>query len=232
MKEITITYQDQDYVVSEPSIETWGKLAAFKDIMDESSFLIKIIQESTGLSESDIRKADWFDIMSVGTALAEYLTEMDNKFENEFEFRGVKYRFIDLPNLTFGEFIDLDTILSRPEVERKSQLNLLMAMLYREVGPNNKIVDYDSALVQPRADLFKSLPVRYVHGAMSFFFHLEKQLQEPSLRFLVSMWRVRIMNKIKRLMKKVSVSIGGGLVSLRQSLIKTLPKWVRSRNTH
>ena len=205
MKEITITYQDKDYVVSEPSIEIWTKLAALKDIMDQSSFLIKIIQESTGLSEEDIRKADWFDIMSVGAALAEYLTELDGSYVNEFEFKGTKYRFIDLPNLTFGEFIDIDTILSRPEVERKSQLNLLMAMLYREVGPDNKIVEYDSSMVQPRADLFKSLPVRYVQGAMSFFFHLEKQLREPSLRFLVSMWRYRIIKKIKNLSSILSI---------------------------
>lgn len=231
MKEITITYQNKEYTVLEPSIEIWTKLSAFKDILDESQFLIKIISESTGLSESDIRKADWFDIMSVGAALAEYLTEQSDKFENEFVFKGKKYRFIDLPNLTFGEFIDIDTMLSKTELERKASLHLLMALLYREVDEKGKLVEYDSSKVSERAEMFKGLPIRFVHGALGFFLHLEKMLREPSLRFLVRMKWLRIVNRVKKVMKKVSASIGVGLESLRQSLIKILPSSLRSRNT-
>jgi hypothetical protein len=232
MKEITITYQDREYTVSEPSIEIWTKLAAYKDILDESSFLIQIIKESTGLSESDIRKADWFDIMSVGAALAEYLTEQNDKFENEFEFKGKKYRFIDLPNLSFGEFIDIDTVLSKPEHERKSSLPLIMALLYREVDEKGKLVEYDSSRVQERGELFKQLPVRYVHGALGFFLHLEKMLQKPSLKFLVRMKWLRVTNRVKKVMRRVFRSIGGGLESLLQWPIKTLQRLVKSRNTH
>jgi hypothetical protein len=227
MKEIEITYQDNQYVIAEPSIELWTKLGALKDIMDESSFLIKIISESTGLTDQEIRKADWFDIMSVGSVLAEYLIEQDGKFENEFEFKGQKYRFIDLPNLTFGEFIDIDTILARPEVERKSQLHLLMAMLYREVGSDNKLIEYDSSKVMMRSELFKQLPIRYVQGAIGFFFHLEKMLREPSLRFSVMVRLQRVKIRVKKVMRKVSASIGRGLEFLRQLPTKILPRSVK-----
>jgi hypothetical protein len=232
MKEITITYQEKEYTITEPSIEIWTKLAAYKDILDESQFLIQIIKESTGLSDADIRKADWFDIMSVGSALAEYLSEQSNKFENEFVFKGKKYRFIDLPNLSFGEFIDIDTVLSKPEHERKTSLPLMMALFYREVGENNKIVEYDSARVQERAELFKQLPIRYVHGALGFFLRLEKILQKPSLKYLVKTKWLKMKRRVKKQTQKVFRSIGGGLESLQKSLIKMLPRWVKSRNTH
>lgn len=231
MKEITITYNEKEYKVLEPSLEMWIRLSAWKDILEEKDFILKLISEATGLTDQEIMKADWYDIMMVGSVLTDYLTTQSEEFHNEFEFAGKKYRFIDLPNLTFGEFIDIDTTLSKEEHERKMSLNVLMAMLYREVGQDGKLLEYDSSKVQERAELFKKLPVKYLHGAMSFFLHIERILRKPSLRFLVNLKWIRLKNKTRKVMKKVSANIGGGLVSLRQSLIKTLPKWVKFQST-
>ena len=231
MKQISITYNDKEYKVEEPSLEMWIRLSAWKDILEEQDFVLRLISEATGLNEDEIKKADWYDIMMVGSILTEYLTQQSEDFHNEFEFAGNKYRFIDLPNLTFGEFIDIDTVLSREEHERKMSLNVLMAMLYREVGKDGKLIEYDSAKVQERAELFKKLPVKYLHGAMSFFLRLEKILQKPSLKFLVIMKWIQMKKKIGKLTKKVSQSIGGGLAFLRQLRTKTLGKWVKSPNT-
>jgi len=224
MKEITITYNDRDFQVSEPTIDMWTRLSAWKDILEEQDFILKLISESTGLTDKEIRKADWYDIMMVGSMLTEYLTSQGDEFINEFEFMGKRYRFIDLPNLSFGEFIDIDTVLSKEEHDRKMSLNLLMAMLYREVGTDNKIVEYDSSKVQERAELFRRLPVRYVHGSMSFFLRLEKILQKPSLKYLVISKLMRMKKWIKKQKRKVSRSIGDGLVSFRQWLTKILPR--------
>lgn len=224
MKEITITYNDKDFQVTEPTIDMWTRLSAWKDILEEQDFILKLISESTGLTEKEIRKADWYDIMMVGSMLTEYLTSQGDEFSNEFEFMGKRYRFIDLPNLSFGEFIDIDTVLSKEEHDRKMSLNLLMAMLYREVGPDNKITEYDSSKVQERAELFRKLPVRYVHGSMSFFLRLEEILQRRSLKFLVMSKLMRMTKWIKKQKRKVSRSIGDGLVSLRQWLTKISPR--------
>lgn len=224
MVEHTITYNDKVYTIPEPSIGLWVKLDLFKDILSEDKFVLKIIEESTGLKENDIMKADWFDIVQVANGLTEMLLEIKDKFHPEFEFKGQKYRFIDLPNLTFGEFIDIDAFLQKNEAERKSQLNFLMALLYREVGVDNKLVDYDGKGTQQRAEVFKELPVKYVNGAMSFFLRLEQTLQKPSLKFLFQLMMWRVKRNLRRQKKKVFQSIGDGLASLRPWQTKTSQK--------
>jgi hypothetical protein len=232
MEKHIITYQDKDYVVKEPTIEMWNRLSVLKDLLDEGEFVIKLISESTGLNEEQIMKSDWFDIMQVGGSLTNYLINQTNEYRQEFEFKGVKYRFIDLPNLTFGEFIDIDTFLTKPENEKKNQLNVLMAFLYREVGENNKLVPYDSNKIAERAEIFKNLPIKYVHGALGFFLHIEKILREPSVRFLVMLKWTRLKMTLKKVKNKVSQSIGDGLEFLLYYPKKIYQRLTTSRNTH
>jgi len=220
----TITYEDKEYVVNEPSIQIWTKLDFYKDILDDNDFVIKIISESTGLTEDQIMQADWFDILQVASGLSELLLNINDDFHSDFEFDGVKYKFIDLPNLTFGEFIDIDSFLQKNEAERKNQLNFLMALFYREVGEDGKMVKNDGELLQARAEKFKNLPVRYVHGALGFFLRLEKILQKPSLRFLVRLKWLQMKKKWNKAKTKVLQSIGGGLAFWRPSQMKTSQK--------
>jgi len=220
----TITYQDKEYVVNEPSIQIWTKLDFYKDILDDNDFVIKIISESTGLTEEQIMQADWFDILQVASGLSELLLNINDDFHPDFEFDGVKYKFIDLPNLTFGEFIDIDSFLQKNEAERKNQLNFLMALFYREVGEDGKVVKNDGELLQARAEKFKNLPVRYVHGALGFFLRLEKILQKPSLRFLVRLKWIQMKKKWNKAKTKALQSIGGGLAFWRPSQMKTSQK--------
>jgi len=220
----TITYEDKEYVVNEPSIQIWTKLDFYKDILDDNDFVIKIISESTGLTEDQIMQADWFDILQVASGLSELLLNINDDFHSDFEFDGIKYKFIDLPNLTFGEFIDIDSFLQKNEAERKNQLNFLMALFYREVGEDGKMVKNDGELLQARAEKFKNLPVRYVHGALGFFLRLEKILQKPSLRFLVRLKWLQMKKKWNKAKTKVLQSIGGGLAFWRPSQMKTSQK--------
>jgi hypothetical protein len=219
-----ITYEGKDYEVKEPTIEMWTRLGVLKDILDEGEFLIKVISEATGLKDKEIKQADWYDIMTVGTNLTDYLINQTSDFHNEFVFKDVKYRFIDLPNLTFGEFIDIDSFITKPEIERKSQLNMLMALFYREVGEDGKIVKYDGGLVAERAELFKKLPIKYVHGALGFFLLLEKTLLEPSPKFLTRVKWIQMKMKVERMKAKVLRSIGVGLEYLQFWRTRTSPK--------
>jgi hypothetical protein len=219
-----ITYEGKDYEVKEPTIEMWTRLGVLKDILDEGEFLIKVISEATGLKDKEIKQADWYDIMLVGTNLTDYLINQTSDFHNEFVFNDVKYRFIDLPNLTFGEFVDIDSFITKPEIERKSQLNMLMALFYREVGEDGKIVKYDGNLVAERAELFKKLPIKYVHGALGFFLLLEKTLLEPSPKFLARVKWIQMRMKVERMKAKVLRSIGDGLAYLQFWRTKTSQK--------
>jgi len=206
MEKHKISYGGKDYEVIEPTIELWGRLASLQDWTDETEFAIILISHMTGLSKEDIQKSNWHDVLTVSQNISNHLLHESKLFHKDFEFEGQKYKFIDLPNLTFGDFIDIDTFLSKPEIERRREMNLLMALLYKEDG-----VVSDTML---RAERFKRLPVKYVNGASTFFLRLEKISQGSSQLSLLSKLKMK-MKMISIIVKVVvSVSIGGGLALL------------------
>ena len=128
----------------------------------------------------------------------------------------MEYGFCDLPNLTFGEFIDIDSYLSKTELERKQQLNLLMSFFYRELDKDGKLTPYDSSKIAERSEKFKKLPIKYVNGATSFFLRLGKQ--SPSSLTLYSgnqfMMKMRLIWIAVRVIVLASIGVGSVLWSL------------------
>jgi hypothetical protein len=219
MEKHKISYGGKDYEVIEPTIELWGKLASLQDWTDETEFAIILISHMTGLSKEDIQKSNWHDVLTVSQNISNHLLHESKQFHKEFEFEGQKYKFIDLPNLTFGDFIDIDTFLSKPEMERRREMHLLMALLYREDG-----VVSDTML---RAERFKQLPVKYVNGASTFFLRIEKISQGSSQLSLLSRMKMRMMMTLIVVKLVVSASIGVGLAHLSIWRKKILPRWMK-----
>jgi hypothetical protein len=219
MEKHKISYGGKDYEVIEPTIELWGRLASLQDWTDETEFAIILISHMTGLSKEDIQKSNWHDVLTVSQNISNHLLHESKEFHKEFEFEGQKYKFIDLPNLTFGDFIDIDTFLSKPEMERRREMHLLMALLYREDG-----VVSDTML---RAERFKRLPVKYVNGASTFFLRIEKISQGSSQLSLLSRMKMRMMMTLIVVKLVVSASIGLGLALLSRWRKKILPRWMK-----
>jgi hypothetical protein len=205
MEKHFIEYDGKEYRVNEPTIELWTKLNTLKDLYEEKDFSIIIISLATGLSTDQLRDASWEGVYETSTYLSNYLLKDGDKFQNEFEFKGKKYRFISLENLTFGEFIDIDEFLSRDPSKKASELNLLMALLYREVDEDGKLTPYDASLLRERAELFRQLPVKYLNGAMVFFCRLENILRVSTHSFL----RRQMMNLKWKVIKALRTTGGG-----------------------
>jgi len=225
MEKHYIEYKSKKYPVNEPTIELWQKLTALQNWTDETEFAVMMISHITGLEKEEIMQADWQQIIASSQNITNYFLSEGKQFHQEFEFDGQKYRFIDLPNLTFGEFVDIDTFLSRPEAERKRELNLLMALLYREVGENDKLEIYDGGKVQIRAEKFKKLPVRFVNGATTFFLRIERILHKSSR--VSSGKRVKMRLRVIWTLVKLltSKAFGVGLARLSRWLKTIFPKW-------
>jgi hypothetical protein len=152
------------------------------------------------------------EVVKISNEISTFLTQDGDKFYNEFSFNNKNYRFLDLPNLTFGEFIDIDTYLTKEEHEKKKEMPLLMAMLYRELDENGNYKPYNSKELQVKAEEFKKLPVRYVRGSTNFFFHLGKTL---SGNFQASFWdRLKLMAKMIWILVKFVPLISFGVGSL------------------
>lgn len=205
-------YKGKEYKIEEPTVEDWSKLVLLQEWTDEREFCVKLLSFTTGLTEEEIENSDYLEVVKISNEISAFLTENGDKFHNEFDFNGKRYRFLDLPNLTFGEFIDIDTYLAKDAHEKKREMPLMMAMLYREVDEQGNYKPYNSKELQKKSEEFKKLPVKYVRGATNFFFHLDKTLQG---NFKASFWQnLKLTGKMIWILVKFipSISTGVGLL--------------------
>lgn len=225
-------YKNKEYTVDEPTVEMWSKLVLLQEWTDEREFCVMLLSMMTGLTEEEIENSDYLEVVKISNEISTFLTQDGDKFYNEFSFNNKNYRFLDLPNLTFGEFIDIDTYLTKEEHEKKKEMPLLMAMLYRELDENGNYKPYNSKELQLKAEEFKKLPVKYVRGSTNFFFHLGKTLQG---NFQASFWlQLRLMGQmIWTLVKFVPlISFGAGSLLLfrwRTKILQRLKKLLNIR---
>ena len=220
-------YKGKEYQVEEPTVEMWSKLTLLQEWTDEKEFCLKLLSFITGLTEEDIENSDYMEVVKLSTEISTFLNQDGDKFYNEFSFNNKNYRFLDLPNLTFGEFIDIDTYLTKEPHEKKKDMPLLMAMLYREVDEKGNYKPYNSKELQLKAEEFKKLPVRFVRGSTNFFFHLGKTL---SGNFQASFWvKLRLTIKMLWILVKFVplISTGVGLALFARWRTKILQKLKR-----
>ena len=224
MEKRFITYKGKKYPLQEPTIESWSRLVALQEWTDERDFTIILLSHITGLTKEEVEQTTWEETIQATQSISDYLTIGSKDFSNEFEFEGQKYKFIDLPNLKFGEFVDIDTFLTKSPAEKQKEMNLLMALLYTEVDEKGELAPYDGKLTMERAERFKKLPIKYVHGATSFFLRIEKILRGSIRLSFKNKLKMRV--KITWMFVKAIVLISFGVGSMLWSNLvkKILPK--------
>jgi len=227
MKTTYIEHNGKQYEVKEPTIETWKNVMVFKDLFDEEEMNLKMISEVTGLSMKEIKQADALDIRIAGDALWRYLNQESRELFRSIEHKEITYTLVDVNKISFGQFVDIDTFMKKDESYKIANLNELAAYLYCEEGQN-----YGDSDIKKRIQEFKTLPVKYIEGAVFFLLNLGKGLHELTLLYSKSklMWwmmRARI----------ALASFGDGMQQLVSSqktgfgkliVLLTFPLWLVS----
>lgn len=231
MSKNVITYNGKDYEIKEPTIEIWQKLLAIKDWSDENEFNISLISALSDLTEEEVKKAPWDEIVEASEALSVLLVQDNKKFYKDIELDGEAYTFLDLNNLSFGEFVDIDTFLQKSEIEKRNEMHFLMALLYREMV-DGKISEYDASKIEARAKKFKKLPVKYVNGASNFFLRLEKTLLEDTPLSLFKKMKLWMRGLILTMIIPIFLIFGVGLTLLSNWRMKILPKSRKLQSIH
>tara|TARA_R100000278_G_C5425734_1_gene148260 strand:+ start:41 stop:670 length:630 start_codon:yes stop_codon:yes gene_type:complete len=121
------------------------------------------------------------------------LFRLEPVFINRFKYRGVKYGFIPkLDDITFGEYVDLDTYLADWDLMHKA-----MSVLYRpidfEKGDEYTIDNYESA---DAYDL-QNITLDIVFGAILFFYNLGNELQNHILSYLATQEEVDLPQELR-----------------------------------
>ena len=195
-----LNIDEQGYDVPEyMTIGSYTKIFKVKDLFTEQYFAAKLVSIVTEAPLDKLMKADYEQVNYLAAYIMGLIPTDKPKFVDRFELDGIHYGFI--PNwrdLTFAEFVDMDTISTKPVNELLDMLHILAAVMYRpiehEITEHNFLIEeYDIKKMTARAELFKKkLDVRYVLGAQTFFTNCVKRYSlysRASLIPKISVWK-------------------------------------------
>jgi len=194
---------------------------------DEEFIGQKTIEIFCGLKMKDVVKVKWSDVKSLTLHLNE-IFKAKPKFQATFKIQDTEFGFIpNLEDMTFGEYIDLESNISNVETFHKA-----MAVMYRPITKKVKdryeIFEYKGT--DEFSEVMKYAPLNVVLGATVFFSTLGSDLVQHTLTSLEK--EIQKNPKIMTLAKERNlIKDGDGTIqSMRflretlQSLMK-LPDW-------
>jgi hypothetical protein len=147
----------------------------------DSSFLLqKMIEIFCNLNLKDVSNIKYKSVQEITKHLNKVF-DVKTDLTPTFKLGGIEFGFIPvLDDITLGEYIDLDTYLGDWE-----NMDKAMNVLYRPITVNNKnrynIEDYKES---DNTEIFKDMPLDIVMGSLVFFWNLNKELLQITLRYL------------------------------------------------
>jgi hypothetical protein len=146
---------------------------------DEMFIAQKMIEIFCNIELKYVTKMRWKDVQEITLTLSNMFDE-DSKFTKMFTLDKVQYGFIpNLDEITFGEFVDLDTYLGDWQ-----QMDKAMSVLFRPVDINVRgrynIKEYDGSMNEH----LKEMPLSIALGAVFFLLNLGKELSQVMMDYL------------------------------------------------
>lgn len=146
---------------------------------DERFLQIKMIEIFCEVSHENVLKIKFADADRVTTVLGDMFTQKP-KLVTQFNLNGIQYGFIpELDDISFGEYIDLDTYLGDWE-----NIHTAMNVLYRPIKKNKgnryTIEEYNV----DNKDNLLDMPLDAVISSVFFFYHLGNDLSIVMNRYL------------------------------------------------
>lgn len=207
--------EDKEYNIPQfISIENYSKIYKVKDLFSDDYFSAKLVNLVTGAPIEDLLESDYQELSYIAAYIMSLIPLDTPKFMDRFELNGVKYGFF--PNwrdLTYAEFVDIDTISTKKQDEVLEMLHILCSVMYRPIINERSehdfdIEKYDVKNMIARSELFKKeLDCKYVLGAMFFFINFARKYSlftQISLTPKLSIWtKIKLMWKMRRLIWKM-----------------------------
>tara|TARA_R100001443_G_C3295993_1_gene164026 strand:- start:74 stop:721 length:648 start_codon:yes stop_codon:yes gene_type:complete len=166
--------------LSEITLGQYQKYLKIQSLNEDENFLaMKMIEIFCGLRGDTILAMKAKSIRDITIVLTQMFEEKP-QLVKEFDMGGVSYGFIpNLQDMSFGEYIDLDTFIGDMENIHKA-----MAVLYRPI----KVKDKDRYLIEDykgeETNIMKDMPMDAVLSSILFFYHLGMDLSKAMLNSL------------------------------------------------
>lgn len=215
------------------TIDLYSKIFKIKDLFTEEYFTAKLVSICTNAPVDVLLESDYEKITFIAAHILSLLPKETPKFVDKFELDGVEYGFF--PNwrdLTYAEFVDMDTISTKKQDEMLNMLHVLCAVMYRPITNKRSehdfdIEKYDVKTMVKRSELFKTkLDVRYVLGAQTFFIKFVKRYSDYfqlSLIPKLTRWnKIKLIWKMRLMIWKVLFNKPSVGISSRTELLQTI----------
>jgi len=165
------------------SLSQFQEFAKISDNNDDIFIHQKMIELFCNVKLSHVNLLNYSDVLETCEGISTLIAERP-KHQLRFKIQGVEFGMIpNLENMSFGEYVDLDTYLGDWDNMHKA-----MAVLYRPITGGYKDL-YEIAPYlgkEENSELMKHLPLDIVMGAMVFFYHLGQELLKASQSYLSS----------------------------------------------
>ena len=195
MDGLYIEHNGKKHKVKEMTIQTWSEIMKNKDLLDETEMFLKTIELLTDIPHDELLKADATEIYVAGEKIMGRLAQERRNVSKIIEHDGTQYEYLDVNDIPFGQFIDIDTFLSKPETYKLSNLNELAAYLYIEKGTK-----YGDQPFVKRKEKFVDLPMKYLEGGVFFL--------TSSARVSVILTKIYSQSKWMRRIAKIKIISG------------------------
>ena len=202
--------------LSDITLEQYQKFSKLntEDNQNSSFLLHKMVEIFCRLDLKDIARIKYQYVNSI-------VSDLNNMFNTKakliptFTLKGVEYGFIPkLDDITLGEYIDLDNNLPDWETMHKA-----MAVLYRPVtlkkGDRYQIEEYTA---KEDTNTFKDMPLDVVMGCLVFFWCLNNELLQITLKYLAKEMGENLTTQQRQALEESGVGINQSMAWLKEML--------------
>ena len=211
MNKITFKLDGTEYKLPHIlSIGNYAKIFKVKGLFEDDYFAVKLINIMTGADMKELDEAPRDEIQYLTNELIKLIPVEKPTFTDRFVLDGIEYGFIpEWKKMSFGEFADLDTLMTKKQDEILDYYHIITAILYRPITKsksehNFEIEKYNQDTLYDRAELFKNkLDVEVALGAQFFFIKFAENVLNPT-QISLKMWmriswsQIRIAWKMRR----------------------------------
>jgi hypothetical protein len=171
-------YELPDYI----SIGDYVKIFKIKDLFEDEYMKAKVVNLISDCPMEVLLEAENHKVDFLATSIFAMVPRPPYTFTDRFKLDGVEYGYLpSYKEITFAEFVDLDTLLTKKPEEVMDYLHIITAIMYRPIiseksKHNYKIEKYNQDTLNDRAELFKSkLDIRFALGGQFFFINFGKR---------------------------------------------------------
>ena len=235
---LTFKIKGIEYEVKEPTIKDYYSLQKEIALQDANSKM-NIVSQLSGCAIKQLKLLDKHQFLELWNVVVTKHLDIPETapFHRNFILNGKFYGFLDMDNVSLGEFVDMDVLSKDPQSQKK--LHLMMAILYRPAIAITekwmKVDDYDSETLSQRAEEFLDMPLKYVTGSLNFFLQVSKFCYESMLDSLIQQTKKTELTEIEKEMVRIasqliSELLETGTTSSISSQEKTLQNLTQLQN--